>query len=148
MRAWPRMSASVLGTSNYVRRNTPYLELETKGGEESGGGYVSKGVNPACADCSYRKTEETWQYPCMQQNQVQEIGQVHRHRLGWRERGEMYCAPLMVEGFELEDPAKVRGKITMESWYRVKEWEEAGLVPSLDTQSSAMIKIRARPAVE
>lgn len=53
--------------------------------------------------------------PCMHQNQVQEIGQGHRHRLGWRERGEMYCAPLMVEGFEQEDPAKVRGKITVES---------------------------------
>lgn len=68
--------------------------------------------------------------------------------LGWRERGEMYRAPLMVEGLGQEDPAKVRGEIIMESWCRAKEWEEAGLVPCLDAQSNATIKIRSRLAVE
>lgn len=68
--------------------------------------------------------------------------------LGWRERGEMYCAPLMVEGLGQEDPAKVRGEIIMESWCRAKEWEEAGLVPCLDAQSSDLIKIWGRLAVE
>lgn len=50
----------------------------------------------------------------MHHNQVQEVGQVCRHRLGWRERGEMYCAPMMVEGLGQEDPAKVRDEIIME----------------------------------
>lgn len=49
MRAWPPMSASVLGTPNYIRRSTPCLALETKGGEESGGSSLSQRINPACA---------------------------------------------------------------------------------------------------
>lgn len=38
----------------------------------------------------------------------------YANRLGWRERGEMYCASLMVEGFGQEDPAKVRDEVIME----------------------------------
>ena len=57
------MSASVLGTSNYVRRSTPYLELESKGGERSGGSRLSQGVSPACVDCSCPKTAETDSIP-------------------------------------------------------------------------------------
>lgn len=57
------MSASVLGTSNYVRRSTPYLDLESKGGERRGGSSLSQGVSAACVHCSCPKTGETDSIP-------------------------------------------------------------------------------------
>lgn len=143
------MSASVLGTSNYVTRSTPYLEWETKGGEgESGWQSEPRSKSALCKLCSCPKTEETCKYLYEHQNQIQQIGQVLRARLGWRERGKIYCAPLMLGRLGQEDPAKVRGRIGVKPWWRVKEWEEAGPAPCLDTQSNATIKIGTTPATE